>query len=64
MNGLLEKYAISISDGHNEDWHYYKTESQYQYAFERFKETESDVHGYILNENREYEVIQSHWDGE
>jgi hypothetical protein len=57
-------YAISLSDGHNEDWYYYPNKEQYQISFDKFKETESDIHGYMLNSNKEYEVIESYWDEE
>lgn len=58
------KYAISISDGRSEDWYYYRLEEDYKRAFNEFKESESDIHGHILNDNDEYEVIDSYWDGE
>ena len=56
----LSKYAISTSDGHDEDWYYYETEVQYKEALDLFIKTESDVHGYILNASNEYEVIDSY----
>ena len=59
----MKKYAISISDGHSEDWYFYDTEAEYSNSFEQFKTTESDIHGHILNSNNEYEVIDSYWDG-
>lgn len=58
----LEDYAISISDGHDEDWFYYETYDQYVKEFNEFKKSESDIHGYKLNSNDEYEVIDSYWD--
>jgi len=59
----MTKYAISISDGHEEDWYYYNTKKEYLNEFDNFKKTESDIHGYILNSDNEYEVINSYWDG-
>ena len=59
----MEKYAISISDGHDEEWYFYETKEEYLAKFDAFKEVESDIHGYILNSNNEYEVINSYWDG-
>jgi hypothetical protein len=64
MIETIYPYAISISDGHDEDWFYYQSEEEYKRAFELFKIDESDIHGYVLNENDEYEVIDSYWDGE
>jgi len=58
----MKKYAISISDGHDEEWYFYDTKEEYLNKFEAFKKIESDVHGYILNSDNEYEVINSHWD--
>lgn len=59
----MNKYAISISDGHDEEWHFYETKEEYLAKFDAFKEVENDIHGYILNSNNEYEVINSYWDG-
>lgn len=57
----MKKYAISISDGHDEDWFFYDTKEKYENAFYVFKIGEEDMHGYVLNENNEYEVIDSYW---
>lgn len=56
------KFAISTSDGHDEDWFYFETREQYLKAFDEFKKSESDIHGYELNSNDEYEVIDSYWE--
>lgn len=56
------KFAISTSDGHDEDWFYFETREQYLKAFDEFKESESDIHGYELNSNDEYQVIDSYWE--
>ena len=56
------KFAISTSDGHDEEWFYFETKEQYLKAFDEFKESESDIHGYELNSNDEYEVIDSYWE--
>jgi hypothetical protein len=57
----MEKYAITISDGHNEDWFYYNTKEEYDNAFKVFTDSEDDMHGYILNDDNEYEVIESYY---
>lgn len=57
-------YAISTSDGHNEEWEYYKSEWDAKERFEYMKSWESDIHLFELNENGEYEVIDSWWDGD
>jgi hypothetical protein len=56
------KYAISVSDGHDDDWYYYKNKDDYRLSFEAFVEhnKDIDIHGYVLNSNNEYEVIDSH----
>lgn len=61
-NHPLMKFAISTSDGHDEEWFYFETKEQYLKAFDEFKESESDIHGYELNSNDEYEVIDSYWE--
>lgn len=60
----MKKYAISISDGHYEEWFFYKTFEDYSIGFETFKKNEDDIHGYTLNSDNEYEVINSYWVGD
>lgn len=61
---LRPPFAISTSDGHDEDWTYYKSELEAHETFIYMQGYESDIHLYELNENGEYEVIDSWWDGE
>jgi hypothetical protein len=63
---VYKDYAISVSDGHDEDWEYYDSEKEVYERFEYMKEYEDDIHLYKLvkNEEWEYEVIDSFWDGE
>lgn len=56
-------YAISTSDGHDEDWSYYKTEEEAYDSFESMKANESDIHLYEFNYELGYEVIDS-WSSE
>ncbi len=64
----MKKYAISTSDGHDEDWSYYDSEEDARNEFERMKEYESDIHlyeyGHIGGDEYNYEVIDSFWDEE
>lgn len=57
-------YAISTSDGHNEDWTYYESELEAHETFIYMQGYEDDIHLYKLNSNDEYEVIDSFWVGE
>ena len=59
-----EPFAISTSDGHNEDWTYYKDERDARKAFVAMQTDESDIHLYKLTDENEYEVIDSFWDGD
>ena len=61
---VYEPYAISTSDGHDEDWSYYPNKREYRKAFNKLKKTEDDIHGYKLTKNDEYEVIDSYWIGD
>ena len=66
----MKKYAISISDGHNEDWEYYNTKKETYNQFSILKKTEEDIHVYELTDkfcklgDFNYEVIDSYWIGE
>jgi hypothetical protein len=57
-----QPYAISTSDGHDEDWTYYDSEREVYERFEYMKEYETDVHLFKLTLNNEYEVIDSWYD--
>lgn len=57
-------YAISTSDGHNEEWEYINNKKLLYNRFKELKITESDIHLYKLNDNNEYEVIDSYWSEE
>ncbi len=60
-------FSISISDGHNEDYEYFKTEVSARMRFETLKETETDMHLLEFNPNIDegvYEVIDGYLDEE
>ena len=57
-------FAISISDNHEEEWHYYDTEIEANDAFNEFKETEDDIHLLKLDDEFGYVVINSYWNEE
>lgn len=59
-----KKYAISTSDGHDEDWTYYDKEGKARLMFEKMKSYETDIHLFMFNENEEYEVIDSWYEDE
>lgn len=56
-------YAISTSDGHDEEVTFYQSELEAREKFIYMQDYESDIHLFKLNENNEYEVIDSFWDG-
>ena len=58
------RYAISTSDGHDEEWEYINNKKILYKRFKELKITESDIHLYKLNDNNEYEVIDSYWSEE
>ena len=60
----MQKYAISISDGHSEDWEYYNTKKETYNQFSILKKTEEDIHVFEYNNKFGYEVIDSYWIGE
>ena len=55
----FDDYAISTSDGHDEEWTYYKNAKEAYDTFEYMKSYETDIHLFMLNERHEYEVIDS-----
>jgi len=57
-------YAISTSDGHDEDWTFYGSKEETYEAFEKMKEYEDDIHLYEYSKEYGYEVIDSYWVGE
>jgi len=56
-------YGISTSDGHDEDWEYFTTESEALKRFEALKHHENDIHLYEYTKLG-YEVIDGFWLGE
>ena len=54
-------YGISTSDGHDEEWEYFPTESEALKRFEALKHHENDIHLYEYNAELGYEVIDSFW---
>ena len=57
------QYAISTSDGHDEDWTFCKTKDEADKLFEESKEC-GDVRYFEFSSEFGYEVIDSFWDGE
>lgn len=55
-------FAISTSDGHDEDWTYYDSERDAYDTFIYMQGYESDIHLFKLTLNNEYEVIDSWFD--
>ena len=60
----MKKYAISISDGHNEDWEYFNTKKETYKTFNFLKKVEDDIHVFEYNKKYGYEVIDSYWIGD
>ena len=56
-------YALSTSDGHDEDWEYFPTELEAKNRFETLKHYETDIHLYEYTKLG-YEVIDGFWLGE
>lgn len=56
---LDNPWAISTSDGHEEDWTYYGSKEIAESTFEKLKEVENDIHLYKYNMDLGYEVIDS-----
>ena len=56
---LDNPFAISTSDGHDEDWTYYSEECVAKDAFEKMKANENDIHLYKYHMDFGYEVIDS-----
>ena len=57
---LLYPYAISTSDGHDEEWSYFVNKQNAYDEFEKLKSIESDIHLFELTQNNEYEVLDSY----
>ena len=57
-------YAISTSDGHDEDWTFYWSKEDCDKDFKILMEYEDDIHVYEYSKQYGYEVIDSFWDGE
>jgi hypothetical protein len=57
-------YAISTSDGHDEDWEYFPNEQKATSRFEDLKHNETDIHLYEYKSGLGYEVIDSFWIGD
>ena len=60
----MKKYAISVSDGHDEDWEYFDLKTETYKRFNTLKTYEEDIHVYTYNKKYGYEVIDSYWVGE
>ena len=59
-----KEFAISVSDGHGEEWEYFDTEEEARKMFEQLKKMEDDIHLYKYDPKFGYEVIDSYWNGE
>lgn len=57
-------YALSTSDGHDEEWEYFDNELEAKDRFVKLQWSEDDIHLYEYNVEFGYEVIDSYWDGE
>ena len=67
MNNENEYYgdfAISTSDGHDEDWTFYESELEAHETFIYMQGYEDDIHLYKYSKEYGYEVIDSFWDGD
>jgi len=53
-------FALSFSDGHEEDWEYFKTHIEAKQRFEECKLPQNDIHFYEYNMDFGYEVIDSY----
>lgn len=61
---LDNPFAISTSDGHDEDWEFFPLEEKATERFEFLKKFENDMHLYKYNKEYGYEVIDSFSDEE
>jgi hypothetical protein len=59
----FKQYAITISNGYDQDWEYFDTKEDADIAFEESKRS-GDVHYYEYNKELGYEVIDSFWVGD
>ena len=57
-------YAISTSDGHDEDWTFYHSELEAHETFIYMQGYESDIHLYKFSSEFGYEVIDSWCNGD
>jgi len=55
----VRDYAISTSDGHDEDWTYYDSEKDAYDTFIYMQSWETDIHLYKFSVEFGYEVIDS-----
>lgn len=60
MKTKNKQFAISTSDGHDEQWTYYISELEAHETFIYMQGYETDIHLYQLI-NNEYAVIDSFW---
>jgi hypothetical protein len=59
---LIKPFAISISDGHEEDWQYFEDKESCLETFEKMKGFYDDIHVYeYIMEMEQYEVFLSFW---
>lgn len=56
---LLYPYALSISDGHDEEWEYFADQQSAYFKFVQLQGNDEDVHLFELTDNNEYEVTNS-----
>ena len=57
----MKKFALTISDGHENSWEYFNDSETQLNRFNELKKTEDDIHLYELNKNNEYEVTGYFW---
>lgn len=65
LNGVLgaffdSLYAVTISDGHEDEWHYFDTHKECKAFFKQCAEDGEDVHAYELTIEGVWQVIGSH----
>jgi len=59
-NEYYGDFALSTSDGHDEDWEFFETEAEALTRFESLKGYEDDIHLYKYSAEYGYEVIDSY----
>jgi len=57
---LDNPFAISVSDGHEEEWSYFPNKEDGEVYFKTCVSNDEDVHFYEYNKEYGYEVIDSH----